>query len=307
MFKVVKIITAISLTLALGQATLSLAQDLSSENFEGGQTSLASTSCALFVWIDGSETPRLVSSESDTFGFNAQNERTNFKVIYRSDVDDFGQYARQDLDDGSRRLYQLHLGPPADHGDMILYRAGTWTQPNEDGWLQIETTKAVSSCSISDGQLDNLFNKEENIIRTPQGVTHPDKVEVDPPTKTVETITPPPVIKPAPPIIIENVETLAEVATAPIISPPIIEEIAPPTPYAVQIGSFRKESRVLVHLASVRDTAPYIDNYKTEIQTAELDEKTPFYRLRLTALSDRPMAIKLCQKLKTDGIDCFVP
>jgi len=307
MFKVVKIITAISLTLTLGQATLSLAQDLPSENFEGELTPLISASCALFVWIDGSETPRLVSSESDTFGFNAQNERTDFKVIYRSDIDDFGQYARQDLDDGSRRLYQLHLGPPKDHGDMILYQAGTWTQPNEDGWLQIETAKAVSSCNLSEGQLDSLFNEENNLIRTPQGVTHPDKIHIEPLAKEAEAIAPPPVIKSAPPIIIENVETLAEVATTPIISPPIIEEITPPSPYAVQIGSFRKEDRVLIHLASVRDAAPYIDQYQTEIQTVELDEKAPFYRLRLTALSDRPMAIKLCQRLKTDGIDCFVP
>lgn len=303
MFNALKIIAVMSATIMLGQAPASFGQDQTAISPEKKSVSLAPKACALFVWIDGSQTPRLASTDTGAFGFDTQNKYINFKEIYKSNADDFGQYARQDLDDGSGNLYQLHLGPPTRHADMILYRAGTWTQPNEDGWLQIKTAKAVSTCNASEDILDIIFDAVENFIHAPQGVIHPDNIQ----TETPAPITNTPVINIDPPVIVQNTETQIQPPPAPIIAPPILQETAPPSPYTVQIGSFRQEARALIHLTEVRKTAPYIDDYQTEIQTSPQKDNTLFYRLRLTALTNRAQAVKLCQRLKADGIDCFVP
>ena len=256
----------------------------------------------LFVWINESKTPRFVSANGELFGFNSENKFSKFKDQFKSNSDEFGQYSRQDLHDELGRLYQLHLGTPTHHDDIIVYAPGTWTPPKEDGWLRIEIAKAISTCSLPKHDADIFFDETKNIIQPPHSLKHPDYFQTKAPLQRTAQLTVtqdlPEVIAPIP---------VAYTTPIPVEQTLIVEQILTPTPYAVQIGSFRKEEKAFIHLEQLRRKAPHIESYQTEIQPTTLKNGKAFYRLRLANLENRPMAIKLCHQLKNDGIECFVP
>lgn len=135
--------------------------------------------------------------------------------------------------------------------------------------------------------------------------------EVDPQIKTVEIFeTKPaltPVLNPAPitapePVLASIPDPIPAPIPAPIPDP--IEDIPPG--YMVQIGAFPNEAVARQKWDDAQQNLKYLKRRKSTVQVAAVEDVGVVYRLRVTGLPDKRRALQFCNRLKSDGIDCFV-
>ncbi len=323
MFSPFRMTAILVLMTVLGLSHISHGQDTVPTVIQDNLISLAPKDCALFVWIDNSKSPRLVSSTTQAYGFNSLNEATQFKRMFSSDSDSLGQYSRQDFDDGKDRLYQLHLGSAVTAADVIFYDTGTWTLQNEEGWLQVESAKAVSACNPLDVVTHIKYDDLSAALIVPNWLKAPNEIQTEMSVNTVIQET----------VVVQNADevTFPYVQASPVENwtnnqdvnplppnemtievqpidslPAEIFDIAPPL-FALQIGAFKKQEQAITHLNQLRNRLPYLDTLNYELQEKTLDNIGQVYRVRLTFIPDKASAVKLCKRLKEDNADCFVP
>jgi len=83
--------------------------------------------------------------------------------------------------------------------------------------------------------------------------------------------------------------------------------ITTPDQYTVQLGAFDSASNAQAAWISFQSNIDYLQDQRHALQFAEIKDKGIFYRLRVIGIEDRARADALCQSLKQDGVDCFVP
>ena len=310
----------LAMTSVLGHAQMSYGQDNLPNTIEENLFSIAPKGCALFVWINNSKAPRLITTTTHSFGFNSRNEATKLRRLFSSKADALGQFSRQDFDDGTGRQYQLHLGPALTATDTILYETGTWTLQNEDGWLQVESAKAVSACNpateVTQIRYDELSAgfHPPNWLRTPidiqSEISTPEIIqELKVVQNIIEAETPLAKVSPVEPLIYDALvppnDAVIKVDPKPFERADIIGII--PSLYTVQIGAFKKPEQAVTHLYKLRNKLSYLDDLDYALQETTVENVGQLYRLRLTSIPNKSSAIKLCTRLKGDGVDCFVP
>ena len=330
MFRRFRILAILAIATAVGQSHLSRAQDAAPNAIKENLISIAPKDCALFVWVNNSRAPRFLSTKTEAFGFDAGNEPIKFRRTYSSNADVFGQFSRQDFDDGKGGTYQLHLGTSITAADTILYDTGTWTLPNQDGWLQIESVKAVSTCNPSEDFTQISYDEYSAELRSPDWLKSPSKIQSEMQNESQSEISTNVIAQD--PIVVQNIDEAT--ATLTMISPvePLAydegvqsistndaegfadpKQIEPaetldlPLPhYTVQIGAFREQEKAVARFYQLQNELSYLDDLDYELQETTVENIGQMYRLRLTAMPDKSSANALCKRLKNDGVDCFV-
>jgi len=303
MFNLVKTLTILAAVFAVGQADYSHGQEVLGNGSEKNNITIGSESCAEFIWLSHSKIPRLVSVDGKSFGFTLQSGPVNYTRISEYNADEFGDWTRNSFDVSAEHLFELKLSSPRQLAGAILYDSGTLTIRNEDGRLQVESVKATISCNPSWEASVIGFDESTQKFRLPYWLKKPEFTQVK---DDVVPFTQAPIVPPENPVLAERVEAapmLLQSAPAQLSTAPTDYS----TRYEVQLAAFREEDRALQHLDKLRNLASYIYNYEPEIQSAERPDLGFIYRLRLTGFADKTAALNLCERLKNDGVDCFVP
>ena len=283
----------------VGHAHLSYGQDGFHNGTEKSYITIGPQACAKSVWLSHSKIPRLVSVNGTTFGFTHQNGPENYTRISYHNADKFVDWTKNSFDVDTRHLFKLELGLPTKFADAILYDSGTLTIRDEDGQLQVESVKAMISCNPSSEVSAIGFDQKTQNFQLPDWLIKPEfsqtKDSANPLIKAS-------IASPEKLVVADRIED----TPAPISLPPTLplKEYVPS--YEVQLAAFREENRVLQHLDELRNIVSYIDSYEPEIQSAENPDIGFVYRLRLTNITDKSVALNLCRRLKNDGVDCFV-
>lgn len=77
--------------------------------------------------------------------------------------------------------------------------------------------------------------------------------------------------------------------------------------FVLQIGSYKSQADAQTAWTDYkRRHAALLAGYSDDIQQADLGEKGTWYRLRIGGLSDREVAVALCDRLKADGGACIL-
>jgi len=78
--------------------------------------------------------------------------------------------------------------------------------------------------------------------------------------------------------------------------------------YTLQIGAYKSQTDADAAWKAYRAKyAELLLGYSSNVERADLGEKGTWYRLRIAGFGDRKVASALCDRLKTDGGDCFLP
>lgn len=93
-------------------------------------------------------------------------------------------------------------------------------------------------------------------------------------------------------------------ASTPALPAPVL---ATPPGYMVQIGAFPNEAVAHQRWADFQQSFRYLKRRQSSVQVAAVEEIGIVYRLRITGLPSKKRALKFCSRLRSDGIDCFVP
>jgi hypothetical protein len=327
--------------------------------------------CALFVWSGYPLRLMYISQANTRQAYIAQQGIKRYAVNPQGGADKFGQYAAQDLLDGVNTPSQLRLDSPAEFYKSVAYSAGTLTRPGSDGWLSIETAKAVATCNETEGNRAVRLNEAANGFDEPEWLETPTRLAtLQPPPSPQATILIPeaapdfksgpealpelgPELSPEPddilePQIILNAEVSPspqpenkeipaaiqvtqanyQTITTPKIAsvgqtvpsgparavsiepaqtiPPVVIADTPPG-YMVQIGAFPNEAIAQQKWGDYQDNIDFLEQSQSIVQVAAVEDIGVVYRLRITGLATRKKAATLCQRLKSTGVDCFVP
>lgn len=293
--------------LIMGHAQLSFAQNRPHIETSISYVTIEPKACVQTIWLRRSEIPRLVSRDGDTFGFTERSGPINYTQISKSNLDEFGDWTDHKFENDTRHLFEVELGLPTKIDGSILFDSGTLTIRNENGLLQVEEVKALLSCNSS-GELSIIgFEDTSKDFKIPKWLKKPEGFQ---PQKRI--------VQPIEPVIVPLESSTLETKTESIIAPDqnssaliSAPDTLPPKElvplYEIQLAAFRQEKKVLEHLNEVRNLASYINSYKLEIQTGKNKELGSVYRLRVTGVTDETTAITLCERLKNDGVDCYVP
>ena len=74
----------------------------------------------------------------------------------------------------------------------------------------------------------------------------------------------------------------------------------------LQIGSYKSQADAATAWKTYQAKhAALLSGYSSDVQQADLGEKGTWYRLRIGGLSDKEVAIGLCDRLKADGGACI--
>jgi cell division protein FtsN len=77
--------------------------------------------------------------------------------------------------------------------------------------------------------------------------------------------------------------------------------------YALQIGAYKSQTDADAGWKAYKAKhAALLLGYSSDVQRADLGEKGAWYRLRIAGFGDREVASALCDRLKTEGGDCFL-
>ena len=106
------------------------------------------------------------------------------------------------------------------------------------------------------------------------------------------------------------------VAPAPAAPAPVKTATVPPAPataapatggYVLQIGAYKSKADADSAWRTYKAKhAALLSGYSDDIQQADLGEKGTWYRLRIGGLSNREVAVGLCDRLKADGAACIL-
>jgi cell division septation protein DedD len=77
--------------------------------------------------------------------------------------------------------------------------------------------------------------------------------------------------------------------------------------YVLQIGAYKSQADAEAAWKTYKAKhAALLSGYPDDVQRADLGEKGTWYRLRVAGLSDREVAVGLCDRLKADGGACIL-
>jgi cell division protein FtsN len=75
----------------------------------------------------------------------------------------------------------------------------------------------------------------------------------------------------------------------------------------LQIGAYKSQADAEAAWRAYKARhAALLTGYSENVQQADLGEKGTWYRLRVAGLSDREVAVALCDRLKADGGACIL-
>jgi cell division protein FtsN len=130
---------------------------------------------------------------------------------------------------------------------------------------------------------------------------------------TAKPATPPPAMKPAmtsaAPAATGAPRKLGATATAQVAAATPAPATAKPATggYVLQIGAYKSQADAEAAWKTYKAKhAALLSGYPDDVQQADLGEKGTWYRLRVSGLSDREVAVGLCDRLKADGGACIL-
>jgi len=147
---------------------------------------------------------------------------------------------------------------------------------------------------------------DREIETSPRAVLIPAISNTPAPTKL-------PIIEPLPePAQISEPVPTPEVISAPIAEPiqeniQTVELHSPPplTKYEVQLGAYDGHKRSLRGWEELTAQVPYLSDQLYRVEAAVIETGDIVYRLRVMGFSKFSTAIKFCDKLKSDDVDCY--
>jgi len=133
---------------------------------------------------------------------------------------------------------------------------------------------------------------------------------------TAKPATPPPAMKPA----MTSAAPAATGAPRQLVAPataapkpatatpaPTVAKAAATGGYVLQIGAYKSQADAEAAWKTYKAKhAALLTGYPDDVQQADLGEKGTWYRLRVGGLSDREVAVGLCDRLKADGGACIL-
>lgn len=76
--------------------------------------------------------------------------------------------------------------------------------------------------------------------------------------------------------------------------------------YLLQIGAYKSEDDATAAWHAYQAKHPLVGGYESDIKKVDLGDKGIWYRLRVGSFGDKTAASALCDKLKSDGGNCFL-
>ena len=317
------IFASLALPLLLSVSSQTRAEDLPLDNVAAQSVIIAPSECAMFIWVGYPSRLTFVSIPDEDKAYSSYNGVQAHALSYKRLSDKFGQFATQDLLSETERAMELRLGDPRNIADHVLYETGTMTLAASDGWIRVENAQAVSSCNRTSKDIWIDMNQRQGAFVLPDPFKTPGQLkEIGNATDIAQTSLPQPV-RQVPlivetPIILEAVASKAIIFDTPLPPSEIVDPkiplkkvnsipIATPNQYTVQLGAFDSASDAQAAWISFQSNIDYLQDQRHALQFAEIKDKGIFYRLRVIGIEDRARADELCQSLKQDGVDCFVP
>ncbi len=263
------ICAALTLTGVLGAAAPLFAQERQPNQVAAESLNLAPGDCALFVWTGYPSRLHFVSLAEQGAAFAAQDGGARYAIRPNRAADKFGQFPSQDFMGGTGKPAQLRLADPAALYKSVVYKSGTITLPAPDGWLDIESAQAVSTCNETSAVETLTLDNQTGSYAVPAWLQTPAaSVDIIP----QDIIAPAPV--PLPPIVVEpEVRIEPEIGVKPEIrlEPEILVErevmSSAPIPGLVQ-AVYKREiapppSRVEAAAQTTPDKSPPAPKVKT--------------------------------------------
>ena len=317
------IFASLALPLLLSFANQVRAEDLPLDIERAKSVLIDANQCAMFIWVGYPSRLMFISIPNEDRAFSSYAGVQTHVLSYKRNSDKFGQFATQDLWDKSDRAMELRLGDPRDILDHVLYETGTMTLSASDGWIRVENAQAVSSCNRTSKDIWIDMNQRQGAFVLPDEFKTPDQLKVIGNTIDIAQTSLPEPVRQVPlivetPIILEAVASKAIIFDTPLPPSEIVDPkiplkkvnsipIATPNQYTVQLGAFDSASDAQAAWISFQSNIDYLQDQRHALQFAEIKDKGIFYRLRVIGIEDRARADELCQSLKQDGVDCFVP
>ncbi|MBA2587005.1 MAG: SPOR domain-containing protein, partial [Alphaproteobacteria bacterium] len=107
--------------------------------------------------------------------------------------------------------------------------------------------------------------------------------------------------------------SLAAPAAAPTVAPatsapkPVVAAPATSGGIVLQIGAYKSQADADTAWKTYKAKhSALLSGYSSDVQQADLGEKGTWYRLRIGGLSNKEVAIGLCDRLKADGGACIL-
>ena len=286
---------------------------------------LSPNDCALFVWVGYPSRLLYISRGRDRLTYTVQDGPKRFSTNLNRGPDKFGQFANQNLFDGTQQSTQIQLETPTDLSENLLYNSGTMTKQVPDGWLHIENAQAVSTCNHEAFDKIINLNRDSGHFEVPQWLKTPAQlaetqladINTQQAAQTprssqpdIEVIAERKIIVEAP--YIEPVELVSsrpnnaplETVEQTLTTPPVTDVYSANT---VQIGAFPTADIAHQAWTKFQQKADYLHQKESIVQMAKIEGLGLLYRLRIKGFSDRDSAVAFCARLKSDGIDCFAP
>jgi len=307
MFNAFKVLSILGAIFIVGHTHISYGQVEFHTGAKKSYITIEPKTCVQSIWVSYSKIPRLVTVDGSIFGFAPQSGPIKYTQVSKSNSDEYEDWTQHKWDIGARHLFKLDLGLPTKVDDTILYDTGILTIRNEDGRLQTESVKALLSCNHFATASAIGFDEVTQKFKMPDWLKKPEYIQ----SKTLANQTMQAPIVSLDSLALAGTIDGSTVATqelpAAMSTPPILPLKGNVLTYEVQLAAFRKEKKAFEHLNDLRIIASYVDSYKPEIQRAKHKSLGVIYRLRLTGVDDKSVAINLCDRLKNDGADCYVP
>ncbi len=297
---------------------------------------LAKGECGLFVWAGQSRRFLMFSKgQNQAVMSDAGGEIPLLATKLDAEPDYHGQYPTQSFIDTRGKAYDLSFNKVATLGNSIRYSQGSWRSQDDNGWERIEAAYGLSTC-IPDGNLpveDTLSASRFDLLRPlGQGET------ADPVSTARMTFTPasirkettkvlPAVTKitrpvmpalPAPPPIKTVTKPMVRAIVEPIPEPPNNAALDQATlsvtprqntengPYRIQLASYLDEDHAHAGWANLSTQSAFLTSFEPSVIPSQIKNKGLYFRLQIGAFDSKSEALENCQKLKTEGLDCFI-